>query len=767
MAERVKSSFRLSDKRLALLSDLLAQEGIGQPALQNISPRKNQNEYPLSFNQQRLWLLSKLEDGIHYNDCFDLRLTGPLNVAVLERTIEEILIRHEAMRCVFSEVDGVPVQVLTPPHTVALPVIDLSSVPISRRMVEATRIATEVARKPFDLSQGPLWRFALVAIAEEDHLLLITAHHIAIDGWSRGVFLRELSALYPAFLERLPSPLETLPLQYADYAAWQADWTESETVARQLDYWKRELAGASTFLRLPTDRPRPQVPSFRGARHWFTVSPAKTAALKELCQRERVSLFMVLLAVVQTLLHCYTGQEDLLIWTPVANRTRKEWEGLIGYFLNVLALRGKVQENASFREILIRARETTLGALANQDVPFEKLIRVLQPERSPGRPLFQVLFALQNVPFPNAEVSGIRIQDFEIDSGTANFELTMSFTEKPDGISGRIEYATDLFDAEHIQALASYFQFLIDAVSTEPATRTSELPLLPVPDNQIQSVGHTALIGEKGATKALPPRDELEQRLVEIWENVLRIHPISLEDNFFDLGGHSLMAIQLFSEIRKQTGCNLPLAALFQTPTIKQLAEIIRKEGEGSQSSSVEPIQADGSRFEPLKLKRKSFLAKASNRVLHQLARLLPGAMSVRPFLHRLRGVRIDGNVFIGDDVYLENEYPECIEIHDGVQIGLRSTVIAHTRGPGKIVFEKNVFVGANCIIAASPGKTLTIGEGAVLGIGSCVTSDVTPFTFCSGEKAKPIAKVTVPLTDETTYEQFVRGLQLLPKPKR
>jgi acyl carrier protein/serine acetyltransferase len=781
MEQKVKAAFKLSDKRLELLANLLSKEGIDRTTLSPISPRKNQLEFPLSFNQQRLWLLNNLQSGIHYNDHFDLRLTGHLDVAVLKRTIEEILHRHEVMRCAFSEVDSMPVQIVTPQGSVALPSVDLSSIPEPHRMAEATRLAIEEARKPFDLAQGPLWRFALIVIADDDCLLLITAHHIAIDGWSRGVFLREFSAIYASFMEGRRSPLEKLPLQYADYAVWQADWVEGQTVAKQLEYWKHELAEASAFLMLPTDRPRPQVPSFRGTRHWFTLSPASTAALKGLCQRERVSLFMVLLAVLQTLLHCYCVQEDFLIWTPVANRTRKELEALIGYFLNMLALRGRVQENLSFRELLLRARETTLGALANQEVPLEKLIDVLQPKkRTHSQPLFQVLFVLQNVPLPNVEVSGIRVRSFEIDSATANFELTFSFTETTDGISGRIEYATDLFDAECIEALAAYFQALVEAVCVDPGIRIAELPVLPVRQDNIQFLGRMSPISDEAALKPLLPCDTLEQNLVEIWENVLRIHPISLDDNFFDIGGHSLMAVRLFSEIQKQTGCNLSLATLFHAPTIKQLAEIIRKDGSVAHRSSLVPIQPvdttppfsnvdddAAALLESPRLKRKGLLMRASNRVLHQLARLLPGATSVRPFLHRLRGVQIHGNVFIGDEVYLENEYPECIEIHEGVQIGLRSTVIAHTRGPGKIVFEKNAFVGANCIIAASPGKTLTIGEGAVLGIGSCVTSDIRPFTFCSGEKAKPIANVTAPLTNETTYEQFVRGLRVLPNSKR
>ena len=345
-------------------------------------------------------------------------------------------------------------------------------------MVEATRLAVEEARKPFNLSQGPLWRFSLVALAEDDHLLLITAHHIAIDGWSRGVFLRELSVLYPAFLAGGPSPLEELPIQFADYAAWQTEWVESDTVAKQLDYWKRELAGTTAFVVLPTDRPRPPLQSFRGARHRLTLSPAATASLKDLCQRERVSLFMALLAVVQVLLSRYTGQEDVLVWTPVANRMRKELEDMIGYFLNMLVLRGRLSGDLPFRELLRRARATTLGALAHQDLPLEKLIDVLRPERNQSYPLFQVLFVLQNVPMPNVEMAGLNARQFEVDSGTANFDLTISLTETAEGLTGRIEYATDLFDAERIERMAGHFQKLIEQVCENPAERLSQLSLL-------------------------------------------------------------------------------------------------------------------------------------------------------------------------------------------------------------------------------------------------------------------------------------------------
>src|SRR6266568_7357207 len=479
MAERSKKSSALSGQRLELLASLLAAEGIGQEQPQGIPRRKNPGDYPLSSGQQRLWFLDRLENGIHYNDHFNLRLTGQVNVAVLERAIAEIVRRHEAMRAAFSEVDGAPSQTISPAQPLTLPQGDLRKLPEAGRMTEAVRLAVEQARTPFNLSQGPLWRFNLLILGEDDHVLLITAHHIAIDGWSRGVFLRELAALYPALLAGEPSPLEELPIQYGDYAAWQAEWLESETIAGQLDYWKRQLAGAPEFLALPADRPRPTLQKFQGARHWLKLSQAATASLKSLSQREGVTLFIAVLAVLHALLKRYTGQEDILVGTPVANRTRKELEEMIGYFLNTLVLRANLSGDPTFRELLRRERETVLGALAHQDLPLEKLIDALQPERNQSyTPLFQVLFVLQNTPMPNLEIPGLVLRPFEIDNGTAKFDLTVSLAETAEGVAGWIEYATDLFDPERIERLAGHFQRMIDEVTANPDLRLSQLSLI-------------------------------------------------------------------------------------------------------------------------------------------------------------------------------------------------------------------------------------------------------------------------------------------------
>jgi len=404
MIEQPKTS-TLSSKKLDLLASLLAEEGLEETS-RAISRRKNRREFPLSSGQQRLWFLDRLESGIHYNDHFNLRLSGPLDVGVLARSIVEILRRHEAMRSVFTEVDGSPHQALASPERLSLRQLDLSTLPEPDRTAEATRLAVEEARTPFDLSEGALWRFSLILFAPDDHILLITAHHIAIDGWSRGVFLRELCMIYSALETGAALPLNPA-IQYADYAAWQAEWLGSQDAARQLNYWKNQISGAPPLLDLPAKRLRPQVQTFRGARHWLKIPPKTTEELKDLCRNERVTLFMALLAVLQILLNRYTGQEDILVGTPVAGRNRKELENLIGYFLNTLVLRSKISGDPTFRDVLQVARGTTLEALAHQDLPLEKLIDALGLERNQSyTPLFQVLLVLQNTPMPDLKLGG-------------------------------------------------------------------------------------------------------------------------------------------------------------------------------------------------------------------------------------------------------------------------------------------------------------------------------------------------------------------------
>jgi amino acid adenylation domain-containing protein len=468
-----------ANQKLRLLDLLLTEEGIKAPARQPIPRRPNAAEFPLSSAQKRLWFLNHLEPGAHYNDHFNLRLKGPLHADVLQKCLTQIATRHEALRSRFFVERGEPIQRLSQPEPVAMPMTDLSELPETERMRQAVAIAVQEARTPFDLERESSFRARLLRLAPDDHLLVQTWHHIGTDGWSRGIFLRELTTVYPAFVAGNPSPLPPLPIQYADFAAWQQQWLQGAVSLNQLAYWKKQLAGAPALLEWPTDSPRPEAQSFRGARLPIQISKALTDALTELSRREGCTLFMTLLAAFQTLAARYTRQEDIVVGTPIANRNRAELEGLIGAFVNTLVLRANLSGNPTFRQVLARVREAALGAYANQDLPFERLVEELHPARNQSyNPIFQVMFVLQNTPVPTLKMADLSIQPLDIDSGVAKFDLTLNLEETAAGLSGWIEYSTDLFRHETVSRLVAHYQTLLKAVALNPNHEIVTLPLL-------------------------------------------------------------------------------------------------------------------------------------------------------------------------------------------------------------------------------------------------------------------------------------------------
>jgi amino acid adenylation domain-containing protein len=433
-----------------------------------------------SFAQQRLWFLDQYEPNSSvYNIPSAQRLRGTLDVAILERSLNEIIRRHESLRTTFSMVDGEPVQVIAPSVNLSLPIVDLSDQPETEREEEARRLAHEEARHPFDLSTGPLFRATLIRLAHDDHILVLTMHHIVSDGWSMGVFHRELSVLYRAFTNGEPSPLADLPIQYADYAVWQREWLQGEVLDRQLSYWEKQLEGVPAVLNLPTDHPRSAVQTYRGNRQSIEVTRELTQALKALSRKEGVTLFMTLLAAFQTLLYRYTGQEDIVVGSPIANRNRTEIEGLIGFVVNTLVLRSNFSGNPRFTELLGRVREMALGAYAHQDLPFEKLVEELQPERSVSHsPLFQVMFVLQNTPSATLELQGLTVKLVPVGGEAAKFDLTLSIHEVPEGLEGSLQYNIDLFDAATIKRMFDHFQTLLESIVADPEQQISDLPIL-------------------------------------------------------------------------------------------------------------------------------------------------------------------------------------------------------------------------------------------------------------------------------------------------
>ncbi len=445
-----------------------------------ISPVSPEEKSLLSFAQKRLWFLDQLKpDSPVYNVSVVFQLTGLLDVIALERSLNEIVRRHEALRTTFATVDGQPIQVVAPVLSLTLPVADLCAVPETEREVKAQRLLTEEVRRPFDLARGPLLRAALLRLGAEDHMLLLTIHHIVFDDWSIRVFNQELSVLYEAFSAGKSSPLPELPIQYADFAVWQRRWLQDEVLVEQLSYWKQQLGSSLPVLELPTDQPRPAAQTFEGAIQSFVLSSDLGNALKALSRREGVTLFMTLLAAFKTLLYRYTGQWDILVGSPIANRNRAEIEGLIGFFVNTLVLRTDLSGNLTFRELLCRVREVTLGSYTHQDLPFERLVEELQPERDLSRnPLFQVVFALQNVLVEAPTLPSLAVSPVEVHNGTAKFDLTLEMWERADGLCGQLEYNVDLFDATTISRMVGHFQTLLEGIVANPEQRLSELSLL-------------------------------------------------------------------------------------------------------------------------------------------------------------------------------------------------------------------------------------------------------------------------------------------------
>ncbi len=432
---------------------------------------------PVSFAQQRLWFLDQMQPGSSlFNLPLSIRINGALNVEALQQTLNEIISRHETLRTTFASVDEEPVQVISPTASLRLRIVDLGHLPEDEREAEAQRLVGEESRLPFDLAAGPLLRASLMRLSDQEHVLIMTMHHIISDGWSGGVLFREMGTLYDALAAGKPSPLAELPIQYADYAVWQRAWLAGEVLERQLAYWRERLAGAPAVLELPTDRPRPVVQSVRGAHHSTVLSPRVGQALRALSLREGATLFMTMLAAFQTLLRHYSGQEDIVLGSDVAGRAQAETEGLIGLFANHLVLRADLSGDPTFRELLARVRAVALEAYANQDIPFEKLVEALRPKRSLSyTPIFQVLFTLQNKSEQLQQPAGLTLSPVTIHSGTAKYDLTMFIDETEQSLIGTMEYSADLFDASTITRMASHFETLLGGIVARPDARLNAL----------------------------------------------------------------------------------------------------------------------------------------------------------------------------------------------------------------------------------------------------------------------------------------------------
>ncbi|MDZ8024549.1 MAG: amino acid adenylation domain-containing protein [Nostoc sp. DedQUE11] len=493
--------------------------------------------FPVSFAQQRLWFLDQLiPNNTIYNVPTVIRLTGSLNLTALEQTFNEIVHRHESLRTTFIVLDGQPLQAIAPSLTIPISVLDLQLLPDGKRELGARRIITAEIEHPFNLSSGPLLRVKLLVLSKTKHILLLNMHHIICDDWSIGVLIRELGMLYTAFAQNQTPFLSELPLQYADFAHWQREWLQGEVLQTQLTYWQQQLNGIS-MLHLPTDKPRSAIQSYQGATQFFELPKKLTDALEKLSQEEGTTFFMTLLAAFKTLLYRYTYQEDIAVGSPIANRNRSEIEGLIGFFVNSLVLRSNLSGNPTFRELLDRVREVTLGAYNQQDLPFDKLVEELHPERNLSHhPLFQVVFSLQNSPMSALELPGLVPRFMNIDLKKTRFDLELHLWkcsddfrslwganwEYSEGLRGVIIYNTDVFEQATISRMLEHFKTLLSAIVANPEQQIANLPLLS------EAELHQVLV-EWNNTQADYPQDKC---IHQLFEEKVQQYPDSIAVNF-------------------------------------------------------------------------------------------------------------------------------------------------------------------------------------------------------------------------------------------
>ncbi|MBV9310287.1 MAG: non-ribosomal peptide synthetase, partial [Solirubrobacterales bacterium] len=538
----------LSDDKRNLLKARLAGKGrsIGPGENGAIQRRPDHATSALSFAQQRLWFLDQLVPGNpFYTESTATRFQGAVNVPALEKAINEIVRRHEVLRTTFRLNDGRPEAVVAPELRIALPIIDVADMPASEREAEVVRLATEEARRPFDLERGPLLRTTLIKCAPLDWIFFGSMHHIVCDAWSSGVFARELSELYAAFIARRPTPLPELPIQYADFAHWQRGWLRAEAIETQLDYWRNQLSHLPT-LELPTDKPRPRVFSYLGRSYSFELSKSLTAGLDALSQREGCTLFMTLLAGFETLLHRYTGQDDIVIGSPIANRNRRELEPLIGFFVNILLMRVDASGNPTHRELMRRVKATALGAFAHQDVPFERLVEELQPERQLGRnPLFQVIMQLHAKAAGRWREAAPALESIEVDRATVKFDLRLDFFQLEDTIRCAVEYSTDLFDGARIERLEQHLIAVYEAMVRSPEQPIGDVKL-------VRGAERRQILQWANGAERAPLSETIDQRFVREAERRANAPALLVGDRVVTYGELNARANALAFELAEQ-----------------------------------------------------------------------------------------------------------------------------------------------------------------------------------------------------------------------
>jgi amino acid adenylation domain-containing protein len=590
--------------------DELRAGGLAGPEPIRPVPRSPSAALPLSFAQERLWIVDRLQGGSAvYNIPLLARLCGDLAVADLAAAFGAIVRRHETLRTTFAGRDGEPIQVVgPPPPRWPLPLVDLSELAAETREREARALAGDEARRPFDLAAGPVLRTHLLRMGAGEHLLLLNVHHIAADGWSMGLLVRELGELYGALRKGTPPRLPELPVGYADFAVWQRQRLRGEVLEREAAWWRERLRGLPA-LDLPTDRPRPAVQTFRGGEVPVVLDPALSRELVALARQEGATPFMALLAAFSALLSCWSGQRDLAIGSPVAGRDRPEVQDLIGFFVNSLVLRSDLSGDPGFRGLLRRVRQAALDAYAHRELPFEKLVGALQPRRRDlsRAPLFQVALALQDVPLPARELPGLDLHPQPLPTGTAKFDLTLDLREdEGDGFAGSLEFAADLYDRGTALRLVDRLRELLRSAVADPGLPLSRLTSFPEAERRQVLAEEPAPQPPVPQTReSLPPRDELERTLAAALREVLGLDRVGVRETFFEMGGNSLAMIRLHSRLERALGREVPIAILFQHPTIESLARRLAEQAEETDGTGEKP-QPEAAARDRTELRRES-----------------------------------------------------------------------------------------------------------------------------------------------------------------
>jgi acyl carrier protein len=540
---------------------------------------------PLSYAQQRLWFLEQLRPGTPlYHIPVAVRLCGRLDVEALEASVNEIVRRHEVLRTGIEVVEGHPVQRIHQTCTVPLPLTDLSELHQGPREID--NIIQPEIRALFSFSRPPLFRLRLLKFAPQDHLLILTMHHIISDGWSMGLFIKELAVLYSVFSRGEKSPLPELALQYADYSQWQQELSSRNSWRSQMSYWKKHLAEPLPVLELPFAHPRPQLSGIEGKRFEFEWPTGFLKELNAFNHRQGVTLFMALLAALNAVLHRYTRQTDIVVGTVIANRNRLETEQMIGFFLNLLALRTRLEGNPTFAGLLDCARETTLDAYSCQDVPFEKIVEEVQPLRDLSRsPIFQVSLVVQNAPMRPLELPGLTIENVDVRHDISKFDLSLYFREEQKRLCGAVEYNPYLFDAASMERLTVHMQRLLQAAIQHPDVPVSDIPFIMPEEQQIIELARSSSALAAQAAHALEqygianedhdfvaPVTPTQKTVAEIWKRVLELEQISIHQKFFEIGGDSLRLVQVFLELNQAYPDKLSVAELFSHNTVASLS---------------------------------------------------------------------------------------------------------------------------------------------------------------------------------------------------